>query len=106
MKRHVRGALGAVLAIGIALVVSAPPTAQTTGNETLSGTSVARYVSGSRIVLGTVAMAKGAFNGVGRVVEIENRPTDPDNVSRDDLVFADGSMHLVTTTLGESFSLD
>jgi hypothetical protein len=106
MKGHVRGALGAVLAIGITLVVSAPATAQTTGNETLSGTIVARYVSGSRIVLGTVVMARGAFSGVGRVVEIENRPTDPDNISRDDLVFADGSMHLVTTTLGGSFSLD
>ena len=105
MKGHVRGALGAVLAIGIALVVSAPAAAQTTGNETLSGTIVARYVSGSRIVLGTVVMAKGAFNGVGRVVEIENLPGDPDNVS-DDLVFAAGSMHLVTVTVGQSFSVD
>jgi hypothetical protein len=51
-------------------------------------------------------MASGVFSGGGRVVEIENLPGDPDNVNRDDLVFAAGSMHLVTVTVGQSFSVD
>jgi hypothetical protein len=47
------------------------------------------------------------FNGVGQIVEIPNLPTDPPNVSRDDLVFPEGTMHLVGTS-GEltSFSLN
>ena len=106
MRRRVRGALGALLAVGIALAVSAPATAQTTGNETFKGTIVASYVSGTRVVVGSVVVASGVFSGGGRVVEIENLPGDPDNVSRDDLVFAAGSMHLVTVTVGASFSLD
>jgi hypothetical protein len=32
------------------------------------------------------------FRGVGRIVEIPNLPADPDNVSRDDLVFPSGTM--------------
>jgi hypothetical protein len=101
-----RGTLGALLAVGLALVVSAPATAQTTGNETFEGTIVASYVSGTRVVVGSVVVARGVFSGGGRVVEIENLPGDPDNVSRDDLVFAAGSMHLVTVTVSESFSID
>ena len=33
-------------------------------------------------------------------------PTDPDNISRDDLVFARGSMHLVSTNLDFSVSVN
>ena len=50
-----------------------------------------------RTVITSVIIAKGAFSSVGRIVEVENLPTDPDNVSRDDLVFSSGSMHLVST---------
>ena len=53
-----------------------------------------------------MVVAKGVFSGVGRIVEIPNLPTDPGNVSRDDLVFPDGAMHLVSTTVGGSFSLN
>jgi hypothetical protein len=63
-------------------------------------------VSGARVVVSNVVVAKGVFSGVGRVVEIENLPGDPDDVSRDDLVFAEGSMHLVSTTLDFSFSFN
>jgi hypothetical protein len=33
-------------------------------------------------------------------------PGDPDNVSRDDLVFAEGMLHLVNTDLDVKFQLD
>jgi hypothetical protein len=44
MRRPVRGALGALLAVGMLLAVSAPATAQTTGSETFKGRIVASYV--------------------------------------------------------------
>jgi hypothetical protein len=46
------------------------------------------------------------FRGVGRIVEIPNLPTDPGNVSRDDLVFPGGTVHIVSTTVGVSFSVN
>ena len=46
------------------------------------------------------------FDGVGRIVEIPNLPGDPDNILRDDLVFADGVMHLVTTVGNVSATLN
>ena len=47
-----------------------------------------------------------SFNGVGRIVEVPNLPTDPDNVNRDDLVFADGAIHFVNTGLTFSFTIN
>ncbi len=38
--------------------------------------------------------------------QVAGAPTDPGNVSRDDLVFPGGTMHLVSTTVGSSFSLN
>jgi hypothetical protein len=46
------------------------------------------------------------FNGVGRIVEIPAQPGDPRNVSRDDLVYPEGTMHLVNTTVGFSSTLN
>ena len=106
MRRQMRGALGALLAVGIALAVSAPAAAQTTGSETVNGVIVTSGASGERVVISSVLVAKGVFDGVGRVVEIPNLPGDPDNVSRDDLVFADGSIHIVTTNLDFSGSVN
>jgi hypothetical protein len=54
----------------------------------------------------TVALAKGVFRGVGRFVELPHVPTDPAEVSRDDLVFPSGTMHLVTTLGSLSFSVN
>ena len=42
------------------------------------------------------------FNGVGRIVEIPPQPGDPPNLSRDDLVYPEGTMHLTNTTVGAS----
>jgi hypothetical protein len=107
MKRQVTGAL---LAAGTALAISAaaaaPAGAATSGSETLKGTIVTSGVSGTRTVISSVVVAKGVFSGVGRIVEVPNLPGDPDNVSRDDLVFPGGSIHLVSTTLDFSFSVN
>src|SRR5215470_12139991 len=105
MKRQVKGAL---LAAGIALAISVatalPATAATSGSETFSGTIVTSGVSGTRTVINSVVVAKGVFSGVGRVVEIPGLPGDPSDVSRDDLVFPEGIMHLVSTTVGFSLT--
>jgi hypothetical protein len=98
MKRLVTGAL---LAAGTALAISAAPAmpaaAATSGTETLSGTIV--FVAGpgpnTRTVIGSVVRAGGVFRGVGRVVELV--PPDAAGVSRDDLVFRGGTMHVVST---------
>ena len=44
--------------------------------------------SGTRKVVRSAVLAKGALRGIGRVVEVANQSGGPDNVSRDDLVFA------------------
>jgi hypothetical protein len=108
MKRQVTGAL---LAAGIALAVSAatavPAAAATSGSETLSGTLVVSGVSGTRTVISSVLVAKGVFRGVGRIVGLPDLPTDPPNFSRDDLVFSEGTMHLISATVAiTSFSLN
>jgi hypothetical protein len=107
VKRQVTGAL---LAAGAALAISAvpamPAAAATTGSETFSGTIVTSGVSGTRTVISSVVVAEGVFSGVGRVVEIQNLPGDPDTVSRDDLVFPEGTMHLISTLVSFSFSLN
>jgi hypothetical protein len=105
MKRRMSWAL---LAGGIALAASAvtavPAAAATSGSERVKGTIVASGVSGTRTVITSVVILKGAFSGVGRIVEVDNLPGDPDNVNRDDLVFASGTMHLVNTIQDFSFS--
>src|SRR6266566_9299080 len=107
MKLRVTGAL---LAAGIALAISAatvlPAAAATSGSETVSGRLVTSGVSGTRTTIASVAVAKGVFRGVGRIVEIPPLPTDPPNVSRDDLVYPEGTMHLVNTTVGASFTVN
>lgn len=100
MKRQMSWALLAGgIALAAATATAAPAAAATTGSQTFKGTIVTSGVSGARTVITSVIIAKGAFSGVGRIVEVENLPGDEDNVSRDDLVFASGSMHLVSTNL-------
>jgi hypothetical protein len=95
------------IALAICAATAMPAAAATSGSETFQGTLVTSGVSGTRTVLSSVLVAKGVFTGVGRIVEIPNLPTDPDNVSRDDLVFPEGTMHLVSTTVAiTAFSLN
>ena len=95
MRRYVSAALGIVLGAGLPLVSSvAPATARTTGREAIKGTIVASGASGARTVVSSLIAARGVFTGIGRDVEVANRPGDPENVVRDDLVFRAGTMHL------------
>jgi hypothetical protein len=107
MKSRVSGAL---LGVGITLAISAatvlPAAAATSGSETVRGLLVTSGVSGTRTDISSVAVARGVFNGVGRIVEIPAQPGDPPNVSRDDLVYPEGTMHLVNTTVGFSSTLN
>jgi hypothetical protein len=95
----------ALLVAGTALAISAAPAvpaaAATSGSETLSGTIVFAAVPGTntRTVISSVVVAKGAFRGVGRFVEV----VFGDPVSQDDLVFPGGTLH-VLSTVGESLS--
>jgi hypothetical protein len=104
MKRQMSWAL---LVAGTALAISAAPAmpavAATSGGETFTGTIVFAAVPGAnaRTVLGSVVVANGTFKGVGRFVEVV--PSDPAGVSRDDLVFPSGTIHLVST-LGNAIS--
>src|SRR5215469_82315 len=75
MRRSV--VAGAVLAAGTALAISTatavPAAAATSGSETVSGTIVTSGVSGTRTVISSVLVAKGVFNGVGRIVEVPSQ---------------------------------
>jgi hypothetical protein len=107
LKRRV---IGAVLATGIALAISAatvmPAAAATSGSESFRGTIVTSGVSGTRTVISSVVVAKGVFNGVGRIVETESLATDPPDSSRDDLVFPGGSMHIISFVEDFSFTIN
>jgi hypothetical protein len=61
---------------------------------------------GDRTVVSSIIVANGVFTGVGRIVEVANRPGDPDNVNRDDLVFGQGRMHIRNTNQAPEFSVD
>jgi hypothetical protein len=86
-------------------VAVAPGAARTSGKESFKGVLVTSGESGTRTVVSTVLVAKGVFDGVGRLVEVDNRAGDPDNISRDDLVFARGTMHIVNTSGAVDVSL-
>ena len=106
MTRLVRGAL---LAAGAVLAVSAAPAlpaAAASGAETFSGTIVFSGVPGTntRTVTASVVRAQGVFRGVGRFAEVA--PADAAGVSRDDLVFPSGTLHLVSTLGSGPFSVN
>jgi hypothetical protein len=107
MRRQITRALIAMLAAELMAAASlAPAAARGTGKESFSGVLVATGESGTRTIVHTLIIARGAFTSAGRIVEVANRPSDPDNVSRDDLVFAGGKMHLVNTNKSFTTSLN
>jgi hypothetical protein len=105
MRRQVRGALAALTVVGLALAASAPAAA-TSGSQRFDGVIVTSGASGARTVLASPVVARGALNAVGRIVEVDNLPGDSDDISRDDVVFPGGTMHLVSTTLDVAFSIN
>lgn len=108
MGRHVRTFLVALLAAAGTAVAGPASTAsaQTSGTERFQGFLIATGVSGERVVLATSIRATGVFDGVGKIVEVPNLPSDPETVSRDDLVFREGALHLVSTNLDFQSSVD
>jgi len=98
--------------VGVALVAamltgwSVPASAETNGVAKSDGFIVTSGESGTREVLTSHIRVRGAFKGVGTIEETENQPGDPENVSRDDLVFAEGTMHLVSETLKVTGDID
>jgi hypothetical protein len=107
MRPKVRAALVTVLAIGVTLAAStAPAGARTTGKESFRGQLIAPSKSGTRTVVSSMIVAKGVFSGVGKIVEVANRPGDPDNVNRDNLVFPQGTMHIRNVNQAPEFSVD
>jgi hypothetical protein len=102
-----RGAAGRGIALAVSAATALPAAAATSGSETFSGTIVTSGVSGTRTEISSVLVAQGVFRDVGRIVELPDLPTDPPNFSRDDLVFPEGTMHLVSAPVGiTSFSLN
>jgi hypothetical protein len=107
MRRRVSRVLGVLLATAIVPPSASALTATTKGgSETFKGAVVTSGRSGTRAVLRSAIVARGAFDAVGRIVEIQNLPTDPGSVSRDDLVFAAGTLHVVTKNSGLSISMN
>jgi hypothetical protein len=104
MKRQATGALLAVVtALGACKAAAAPAAAATTRSESFHGIIVKGRTGA---VIASVVVAKGIFHGAGRTVETLSRPGDPGNTNRDDLVFADGRMHIISTILAAPFALN
>jgi len=99
LPRRPDGALVAVVAI-LVTAASAPGAAGTSGSERFDGGLVVSNVAGRRTVAGSVIAMSGVFSGVGRIVERPNRPGDSAKVSRDDLVFATGTLHILNVDRG------
>lgn len=101
-----RGAVTALVAVAITCAFPVPATANTSGHQTFKGVIVASGASGTREVVSSLIIAKGVFRGIGRVVEIADLPGDPDNVLRDHLVFAAGSIEIRSVAGDTSLSLN
>jgi hypothetical protein len=98
MRRRITGAVGVVLTAGLVLAPAVAPAApRASGRESFRGVLVVSGESGGRTVISSLIVTNGVFTGAGAIVEVPNRPGDSDNVSRDDLVFPQGKMHLVST---------
>jgi hypothetical protein len=96
-----------VAAVTVLVVSSAAAAAgETSGPQRFDGGLVVSTTGGKRKVLGSVIAGSGVFNGVGRIVERPNRPGEGNNISRDDLVFADATLHIVSRTRRMSFALN
>ena len=109
MPRHPRTTktlLILVLVASLAWIWPPSASASTSDQQSFRGLLRTSGVSGQREVVFSHITATGVFNGVGTIVEVPNLPGDPDNVSRDDLVFPSGSFHLVSVTNDATLTLD
>jgi hypothetical protein len=107
MRRQIGRILGTVMASGLMLAaLGAPVDARTTGKEAFKGVVVASGESGTRTVVRSLVIIGGVVDATGRIVEVQNRPGDADDVSRADLVFRRGRIHIVSTSGPASMSLN
>jgi hypothetical protein len=107
MRRKIVGSLATVLGIGLTITTAVAPAATpTTGKESFRGALIVGGDASARNILSTYVAADGVFRGHGRIVEVPNRPGDGDNVTRDDLVFPQGKLHLVSTNKSFSVSMN
>src|ERR1700750_1526507 len=92
--------------LACATALSAPSAARAaSGPQTFTGTIITDAAGGDRHIVKSIVVAHGAFNGVGAIVEVPNQPGDGEDIFRDDLVFPQGTLHLVTTNLGFVFDV-
>jgi hypothetical protein len=106
MRRPTRSVIAALVAIAISFATSSPATANTSGNQIFRGVIVKSGASGTEKTVASLVIAKGVFHGIGHNVETDNLPSDPNNVTRDDLVFAAGSIHIRNVNVDFSMPLD
>jgi hypothetical protein len=107
MSANAKAVLGTVLSIGVTFAVSpVAAAARTSGKESFRGQVIAPAKAGTRHAVSSIVVAEGVFTGAGEIAEVANRPGDPDNVSRDDLVFPGGTLHIRNTSQPPKFSVD
>jgi hypothetical protein len=95
-----------VVLLAGAMALSAPSAASAaSGPQTFKGTIITDAAGGERHIVKSIVIAHGAFNGVGKIVEVPNQPGDGEDIVRDDLVFPQGTLHLVTTNLDVAFNV-
>jgi hypothetical protein len=101
MKRQLTGTL---LATGTAMALraAAAPAAAAGGSQSFHGIIIKGRTGA---VTTSAVVAKGVFHGTGWIVETPSRPGGPGNMNRDDLVFADGRLHIISTILAAPFAL-
>src|SRR3954453_4810241 len=101
-----RPALLVVLLSGAAALSAPSPAGAASGQQTFTGTIITDAAGGERHIVKSIVVAHGAFNGVGTIVEVPNQPGDGEDIFRDDLVFPQGTLHLVTTNLDFAFDFN
>jgi hypothetical protein len=95
MGRLTRIALAVLITAGCLSVVGpAGAASAVSGRERFHGFLIATGVHGGRKVIATSIVARGVFDGVGRIKEVAPRPGDPENLDRDLLIFKKGTLHL------------
>jgi hypothetical protein len=94
----------AILLAGATALSAASAAGAASGPQTFNGTLVTDAAGGERHIVTSTVVAHGAFDGVGTIVEVPNQPGDGEDIVRDDLVFAQGALHLVTSNLGFTFN--
>jgi hypothetical protein len=99
MPSLLRAAL--VIALAVIAMSAAQAAARVSGRESARGQIIAVARNGHRTVASSIIVLRGVFNGVGKIVEVPNRPGDPDNASRDNLVFAEGTLRIISFDKGQ-----